>query len=472
LKLNKPQTDTKTLVIAASSNGSFDDLAVPGVLRGLADCFNLCIVAAPKLDPQRLKEYDATQTPIPPRWRRILYNTARGTYHYARRRPFVLNAEHALYRSFVGISDRQRQLIRGIATTGMAKPAGIVCRWLLRVTAPKLIPRDRDICGIIMVTSVESDFSDDITRDARRLGIPMLAVQGNWDNVAMKTFMETPDYLAVWGEQSFLIARFIHNISPYRLFVTGTPRFDGYRNPIDRLAARRKLHLPLDRHLILFCGTSIPFDEHSALCTLGAAAEAGQLDMDTTIYFRPHPERLPRTGEPAFQAMAPYVMDAPTAPEHMDRREFLPTLLAAMDSVISPFSTLAIETAAFGLPALCLAYNDKNHANFDWTRQAYELHNYAFLHGDWCTVVDSPGDIVNGVKELRRLADTNSTAEKARAAAAFVNRFGHEPASERIIEAMMTVIEGRDADRSRELADQFTGRYENFSLNVVRDKDA
>jgi hypothetical protein len=150
---------------------------------------------------------------------------------------------------------------------------------------------------------------------------------------------------------------------------------------------------------------------------------------------------------------------------------FYPYLLAAIDGAISPFSTLAIEAASFGNPILTLAYNHPNHANFNWRRQGFELHNLVFRHSDWSHVCDSPELLIDGLLKLIDMSKDHGIRESARGGAEVVFRRGSVSAAERILAAMEDVVLGKDADESLVFARKDKMNPEFTAQQQLRDKD-
>jgi hypothetical protein len=303
---------------------------------------------------------------------------------------------------------------------------------------------------MVVYTSVSSYFADDLIRNSRRLALPTLALVNNWDNLNTKSFFESPPYLGVWGEQGFLIARLMHMISPHRIFVIGAPRFEIYRGvPIDRLEARRRLGWPLDKRIILFCGAGAEFEETSLLEELDDAIDSGTLKSDLHVVYKPHPLRFKRIAERPFDVTkARHVMMAYQGNRSLTELSIYPDLLAASDAIISPFSTMVMEGARHGLPALCLAYADPGHANHDWNRVAFNLHLYVIRHGDWAVVCDSRSAFIERCIALIHLIGDESAASLAKAAAEMVYRTGGKSIAARIREAVVRIAGGQDADDS------------------------
>jgi hypothetical protein len=313
----------------------------------------------------------------------------------------------------------------------------------LRVTATDLIPHGSEAHAVLVYTSVRSHFADDVVRAARRRNIPTLAVTNNWDNLNTKAFFERPAFLGVWGEQAFLIARLMHGFVPPQIFVVGSPRFEIYRGSRPtRAEAQAALNLPANRRVLVFCGAGVPFEEVSLLDEFDAAVSDGRLPPDLLLVYKPHPLRFRRAAERTFDpARYRHVVQAPEPKDYLDLSRY-PLLLAAASALISPFSSMVMEGAYFGLPALCLGYNDPGHANHDWNRAAFNLHNYIIRHGegDWVVLCQQRHRFLETCLALLKLIDDPGAAEAARAAASAVWVSGKRTVVDRLVEAIDTIM--------------------------------
>ena len=117
---------------------------------------------------------------------------------------------------------------------------------------------------------------------------------------------------------------------------------------------------------------------------------------------------------------------APSEGQGLSKLEFYPVLFRSVDAVVTPFSTMAVEAASFGLPVMCVGYNHDNHANYDWVRQSHELHLYAMRHSDWCVVCERPEAVVERCRQLVAMTGDDAIRQSAVAATAFVFQNGRQ----------------------------------------------
>jgi hypothetical protein len=193
----------------------------------------------------------------------------------------------------------------------------------------------------------------------------------------------------------------------------------------------------------------VAFEEISLLRELDRAIDAGELPTDLLVLYKPHPLRFARANEKSFDSRDfKHVVQVLDGRRKLTELDVYPDLLAASDALISPFSTMVIEGARFGLPALCLGYNDPGHANHDWGRAAFNLHTYVMRHGDWAIVCENRTHFMARCREMITMIGDPEVASAARAAAEMVWRTGRTSVAERIATAARTVAAGRDADNS------------------------
>jgi hypothetical protein len=252
----------------------------------------------------------------------------------------------------------------------------------------------------------------------------------------------------------------MHGIPAHRLFVIGAPRFEIYRRRQPTQAeARVRLGLPKERRLLLFCGAGAPFEETSLLKDLDAAISRGDLPDDLLVVYKPHPLRFARAAEKPFEAREyANVVLAPGTARKLTELDLYPDLLAAVNGLISPFSTMVIEGARHGLPALCVGYDDPGHANHDWSRAAFNLHTYVIRHGDWAVVCENRAAFLNSCQRLVAMLDEPRVQADARAAAEMVWKTGCTSVAQRIATAVHTIAAGRDADNSFAVTKTASGR--------------
>jgi hypothetical protein len=209
----------------------------------------------------------------------------------------------------------------------------------------------------------------DTVRSAKELGIPVLALIYNWDNLSSKAaFVVAPDYLAVGGFQAAEHAEQIHRIPRDRVAVLGSPYIDlHFSHPPGTTSS------PFPFPYVLFAGCYQPFDELTALELLEREIERSNLDLK--VVYLPHPRRLRRRNddfvdESRFRHV---VIEPRTRDQYLAEREkgkgrrqplpldYYPALLENAEFVVCPLSTMMLEAAIFERTVLVIAYHDGVH---------------------------------------------------------------------------------------------------------------
>jgi hypothetical protein len=425
------------------------DFLDSGVLDELAQNFRLSFLSGARLTLDLSRYGHVSRYREPSGWRLRTVLLARALWHMHDKRGFEFNRQHALRRATFGFGPTITRAVDVLSAIGLALVGAQALRLLLRCTTPESFPRSKRPDAVLVYTSVNSYFADDLVRETKRKSMPLLALTNNWDNINTKSFLETPPYLAVWGEQGFLIARLMHRISPHRIFVVGCPRFEIYRTlKPTREEARRALGLETGSITLLFCGAGVSFEETSLLEELDGAIESGRLSADVTILYKPHPMRMARHSERPLDVAKLSHVRVVSSIRGLSELSVYPNLFAAADGIVSPFSTMVMEGALHGLPALCLGYHDPGHANHDWNRVSFNLHVYLIRHSDWAVICDERHKFIEKVEELLRLCGCKTAAGFARASAEMMARTGEESVAQRLSNALYRLLEGRDADDS------------------------
>lgn len=222
--------------------------------------------------------------------------------------------------------------------------------------------------------------TDDVLQISHALNIPTLMLVAGWDNLSSKGLLyHKPTMMGVWGEQNKNHAVTIQNIPPQKVQIVGAPHYEYFRDPppVDVAECRKSLGLPADGLVVLFAGTMRLFDETDFLKEIDARIEAGTLPLMHLIY-RPHPWRGERKEEADFfsHAWKHVTMDPDIVTSYKSTKEpgekrdlysfifrlqHLGRVYQSVDAVISPMSTVLLESMMFGLPILAMAFGDGKH---------------------------------------------------------------------------------------------------------------
>lgn len=205
----------------------------------------------------------------------------------------------------------------------------------------------------------------EIMKIAHDKKISTLMLVDNWDNLCSKTILtRKPDYMAVWGRQTKEHAMRIHGMQSDQVIILGTPRFIQYFNARDE-----KPPSPYPFRYALFAGNALAFDELTTLREIDKLIEKSNQKLK--IVYRPHPWRHQRKcADTFFEYDFKNVILDYDAKKYYKRElgdnyspplVYYPKLLANMEFMICPLSTMLIEGLLFDKGVFVLTYDDGIH---------------------------------------------------------------------------------------------------------------
>ena len=345
----------------------------------------------------------------------------------------------------------------------------------LEGTAPlpelvELFDRYQPVCCVVP-TSLLDPFCNEVAWACETEKVACLLLQSGWDNLSSKglVYGRAP-FLGCWGPQSLEHALVIQRLSPKRVAALGSPHYEFLRpapaEDVRRL--RAELGVADGQRLLLFGGSFRQFDETSTLRRLERSIARQRLEPVRIVY-RPHPWRASRRHEESFfdHTWEHVVFD----PDMQDRylREqaergyikrqapmfdmtYLSTLVSAADAVVSPMSTLLLESLILEKPTMAIAFSDGKHRYNPGV--SAQMTHFDELRGSsaliWC---DDPSRIV---KDTARLLAWRPDAKRARARRTVIDRVVvREPGS--YAERLAAFYRGRVDAPARKWRAQRTG---------------
>jgi hypothetical protein len=234
----------------------------------------------------------------------------------------------------------------------------------------------------VIPSSLLDIFCNDVVWACEVEQIGCLVLQSGWDNMSSKgVLVHKSPLVGVWGPQSILHGKFIQEIPGTSMRALGSPHYEFLRPASDktRQEFRKKLGLSDQQTIILFGGSFRQFDETGTLQQLDQAIDSGELG-DIKIIYRPHPWRATRTAEAHFFDLQwKHVIFDPDMQERYVREHqkpgyikhnvpmfdmiYLANLISSVDAVISPMSTLLLESMILQRPTMAIAFGDGKHAH-------------------------------------------------------------------------------------------------------------
>ena len=263
-----------------------------------------------------------------------------------------------------------------------------------------------------------------LLRMAEKLGIPSVSTAKSWDVLVTKAFTRVlADRLLVFNEYNNREAVRYGDYRPEQVVTTGFPQFDGYvrrTGIVPREVFLQKLGIAQDHRYLLY---GVPGDWKSPftkdiLAALDEAIELGKLGK-IKVLARLHP-KYPDSSEGTdfkhilmerpgmyFNEKRGFAIDSGTSDQYpwafrQDDIDHLANEIHHADAVIVTDSTLALDAAASGKPAIIIGYDGGNKLPY-WKSIAstYERDHYRNLLALGATpLVTSHDELVNTIAKF------------------------------------------------------------------------
>ncbi len=285
-------------------------------------------------------------------------------------------------------------------------------------------------------TVLAGAYVNDLVAAAAARGLPLVGIMNSWDNPSTKrTTVGHLDWLLVWGQQTWEHAVRFMKMAPERVVRFGAAQFDVYRQapPRPRDVTRARYGASADTRIVLYAGSSKGVDEFRHLELLEEAIENGTL-RDAAIVYRPHPwgncgKDGHRIGARTWrhvrfeESSMAYIETAKGGTQPITTPDYRNThnILAAVEIVVSPLSTILLEAALNGLPSICLLDDDANDFADNSRRM---VHFREFFEMPEFSIVPGENELVARINAaMDSLADPTLPARMRQAASYFVSPF-------------------------------------------------
>lgn len=326
--------------------------------------------------------------------------------------------------------------------TGLARLYEHVVRFLFRrinFRTMNLTP-PRELSLVVVPTIVRDYFADELMRYAQRINCPSLGLQVNFDAFNVKSSIETPSHMAVWGEQSWYLSRLGAGLKDEDVSVLGTPRYVNYHKQ-PKQEARKRLGLGTQNPIWLFAGSTAAFQEISVLKKMDAMIADGRLPTDLIVLYKPHPKGQQDKNQPEFLPKDYTHIQLFAEPDgaKWTNLEVYPTLFSAVDGVITPYSTMALESALMGLPLLCVGYHDGEYSRY-WDYAKRFFHLRVLQNRSFCLHCNTEDHLEDCLLQLAQMKDNKDIELDAKQAANSVLYQSDVPYDARLQKLMLTMI--------------------------------
>lgn len=221
---------------------------------------------------------------------------------------------------------------------------------------------------VVHPSVLDGVYFDDLLSFCNDLGIPLINIMNSWDNPSTKHgAVKKPECLLVWGDQTHQHAVEHIGMPPEKVIKFGVAQFDVYRNPprLNRAEFCAKHGLPADCRILLYAGSSKGTDETAHLHMIDQLIKRGDIPPMKVIY-RPHPwGKGGANGQDILNqrwqnvvienSMIQYLQAVKAGTAGIFLADYKDThdVLSNIDFLISPLSTIILEAALHGKPAMC-----------------------------------------------------------------------------------------------------------------------
>jgi len=219
-------------------------------------------------------------------------------------------------------------------------------------------------CKLLILTHPTHSFELPLYKSALKLSIPTIGVLRSWDNIH-KGLRIRPDHLTVWNNVNKQEAVDLLKLAPDQVYITGGSQFDGYFSEnitqSTRVGFCDKYNLDPNRPIIMVAtlGAFIYlYDEQYIIDFLIDSIINGTILRDSQLIIRLHPtsrlEYVLKYLEYDFIKLSYIKEYIPSIGWTMTRSEVeeVGYILKHSDVVVSPGSTITIETAIFDTPTI------------------------------------------------------------------------------------------------------------------------
>lgn len=292
---------------------------------------------------------------------------------------------------------------------------------------------------------------------AKALNLPTLGVLRSWDNL-FKGLRIRPDKLAVWNPVNRQEAIDLMKYHPERVVALGGTQFDAYFSPEANWSRERfaqALNLDPARPIITLAtlGAFLNlYDETYLVDILLSAINAGRINGHPQLVIRLHPasrvehfSKYQHLSDVRISHVTGYI---PTLGWTMTREDviFMANLLRHSDVVVSPGSTITIETAIFDTPTVVPVFNTYQPELGDEQYDHHlSMHFKRLAEQDLIPLISEPEDLIPAVN--RSLTDRSWYREQRAQLVRDYILYTDGKSTERLIDLIINMAQKRENHR-------------------------
>lgn len=280
----------------------------------------------------------------------------------------------------------------------------------------------KEQCNIVLITNPMYRNETPVWSTAKKLGIKTIGAVRSWDNLHQGLRIY-PDELLVWNEVNKQEAIELMGFPERHIHITGGCQFDQYFNPECFQTKEQfceNLKLEAKRPIITLATIGSlwgGYDENYMVDQLIDLIITKQIPGNPQLVIRLHPVSRYECFLPylkyEFVRISHITEHIPTLGWTMTKEDvgFVSNLLRHSDLVISPGSTITIETAIFDTPTLFPTYHTYQP---EFGKQCYDIvlamHHKRLREKKLANFIENPADLLPAI--LHSLKDKNWFAEE------------------------------------------------------------
>ncbi len=269
---------------------------------------------------------------------------------------------------------------------------------------------------VIHPTVLDGLYCNDLTLICKKLKITTIFLMNSWDNPSTKnTVLNNPDYLFVWGKQTKEHAQKFIKMNK-NVIEFGANQFDGIKD--FRINKIKKKSFEKQKQNILFAGSNAKVDEYNCIRQLDKLIHKNKFSLNCV--YRPHPWSGAGLNGYRFykkkwrnvkidKYSIKYIKTLKNKNEHIplpNQRETYESLKSA-SIIISPLSTIILETILSGRLALAYIPSDNKSAYINQTLKSMS-HFKELIGTGIVPILKNPAEIIDMCLECQKFENYRS----------------------------------------------------------------
>jgi len=316
---------------------------------------------------------------------------------------------------------------RRLSLGGYHRLRRFLWRWLAEPLVAQSAQRERDFLerqqpDVVVSTHISQIYGRKLVVVANQMGIPTVGNLNSWDNT-WKGLKVRPKLLTCWSNNNKAELCKLASYLPEQVRLIGAPAFDSYfalGAKWTRAELCAKLGLDAKRPILLFATLGQfkqQIDETNPLEVLLRAVDAAKIPNRPQVVVRMHPwsretyfGRLLRHSSVTVSRYENYIPGLTWTPTK-DEVVLAGNLLRHADVVISPGSTMSIESAIFDTPTIVPVFNEYLPESYSaYVEKMWLTQHFKQLYiNEWVPVLRSGRAMVEEIN--RALTNPNLYAE-------------------------------------------------------------